>query len=434
MRVPSLAALAVICASCADGTSSVITSPDTPSYWRVPSGALHLIARCEFRKTELTLDRGARVDVGIGCYDAGGAYLGQILPYGADYLSDDPAIAAVDSLGHISARSAGTTQIRATHPLYPFNDSLAVTVRGTTAQPAPAPAPAPDSTEDPATEDPTTGPSDPQTGDPTTYPTPSPSVPSPTGPPAPTAGFPNQPSGMIFITDRQFDSKARTNSDVGLGGSDGWDGGEYQFPRFTIVADPSAPNGDGQVGQMYYPANLLAGTGPAKAYVYFPPNVREVYMSVWARISSNWVGNEASINKMFFVGVSGGNNQFVFTAYGRDASPLQARMTLQGVNDPRSFLMPNRGGSAAIVRNQWQRWEFVLKCNSAPNTADGSADLWINGAHVTAAANINWTVSKYPTRPCSLGQFNWNPTYGGGGASPGVNQYLWFDRVYVSGK
>jgi hypothetical protein len=30
--------------------------------------------------------------------------------------------------------------------------------------------------------------------------------------------------------------------------------------------------------------------------------------------------------------------------------------------------------------------------------------------------------------------FNWNPTYGGGGASPGVDQYLWFDRVYISGK
>jgi hypothetical protein len=60
--------------------------------------------------------------------------------------------------------------------------------------------------------------------------------------------------------------------------------------------------------------------------------------------------------------------------------------------------------------------------------------MWINGQHITSVNDVVFTQTKYPTRPCNMHVFNWNPTYGGGGASPGVNQYLWFDRVYISGK
>jgi hypothetical protein len=185
---------------------------------------------------------------------------------------------------------------------------------------------------------------------------------------------------------------------------------------------------------MFYPSTLQAGTGPATATLYFPPNLQEVYVSVWAKLSSNWIGNQASINKMFFMGVAGGNNQFIFTAYGAGSNPLEARMSLQGVMDPRSFLRPNRGVAAQVERGKWQRWEFVLRCNSALNTADGTADLWIDGVHVTSVKDVNWTQTKHPTRPCNMNMFNWNPTYGGGGASPGADLYQWFDRVYISGR
>jgi hypothetical protein len=161
--------------------------------------------------------------------------------------------------------------------------------------------------------------------------------------------------------------------------------------------------------------------------------VQQVYLSIWARISPNWVGNQSNTNKMFFVGVAGGNNQFFLSAEGSGSSPLQAQVRLQGINDPRSRIHPNRT-PVQITRGAWQRWEFVLKCNSGLNRADGSIDMWINGTHVTSVSDVNWTQTKHPTRACNMNMFNWNPTYGGGGASPGVNQYLWFDRVYVSGK
>jgi hypothetical protein len=236
---------------------------------------------------------------------------------------------------------------------------------------------------------------------------------------------------MFIITDRQFDSKAKNNNDRGSSGSDGWSGSEFNQPNFTIVSDPTAPNGDGLVGQMHFRAQMQAGTGPGLSTIYFPPRLSELYVSVWAKISSNWVGNQASINKMFFIGVSGGNNQFILTAYGSGSNPLYARMSLQGILDPRSFILP---ASGQVRRGQWQRYEIVLRCNSGLLTSNGTADLWIDGTHVSSARNISWIQTKHPTRACNMNMFNWNPTYGGGGASPGVDQYLWFDRVYISGR
>ena len=246
--------------------------------------------------------------------------------------------------------------------------------------------------------------------------------------------MPNEPPGYTRITDRHFVSKAANRKDTGPEGSDGWTGGEFRYRNFSIVEDPTAPTGDGRVGQMLYRPNHRAGTGPAMVRRQLPPNLQEVYLSIWAMLSPNWIGNQASINKIFFFGVAGGNNQFIFTAYGSGRNRLQARMSVQGVLDPRSFLRPNLGIPAYVERGQWQRWEFVLKCNSGLNVPDGTADLWLNGVHITSVNNINWTQTKHPTRPCNMNMMNWNPTYGGGGASPGVEQWLRFDRVYISGR
>jgi hypothetical protein len=188
---------------------------------------------------------------------------------------------------------------------------------------------------------------------------------------------------------------------------------------------------------MFFPASMKSGTGPARATLYFPPNIRELYVSVWMKLSSNWIGNQASINKMFFVGVSGGNNQFIFEAYGAGSNRLTPTLALQGVfdNDTRSQLhRPNLTASAEIVRGQWHKIEVILRCNSAPNVPDGTMDLWVDGTPITSVRNVNFTKKSDPSRPCSMNVLNWNPTYGGGGASPGADLYQWFDTMYISGR
>jgi hypothetical protein len=240
---------------------------------------------------------------------------------------------------------------------------------------------------------------------------------------------------MYIMTDRSFDSKASDNGDRGNTGSDGWDGIEYRYSHFSIVADPSAPSGDGRVGQMYYPANHQSGTAPATVQTTVFQNApRKLYVSIWAKISSNWVGNQSNTNKMFFVGAAGGNNQFFLSAEGSGHNGLVPQVRLQGIGDARARIAPNVAPGTQLTRGAWQRWEFVLTCNSGLNVSDGTIDFWLDGKLVTSVTGVNWTQTKHQTRPCNFPIFHWSPTYGGGGASPGADQYLWFDRVYVSGR
>ena len=402
----------------------------------------------------------------------------KISPRDIRFFSGDTTIATVDASGLVTGRKAGNTAVLVIgvgNGVKWKPDSVYLTV-GSTAAPAPSAPPTAEAkppTQNTGTSRPpqkdtdtskppvTSPPKPPVTSPPLTPPVTAPSTPpvtAPTTPPAtpvtppvtpppaappvfpPIAGVKplpagsHEPGGFKVITDRHFDSKALNNNDRGPSGSDGWSGTEASYSTFTIVSDPTAPSGDGRTAQMFYSSGMRSGTGPATSTMYFQPNIQEIYISVWAKISSNWIGNQSSINKMFFVGVAGGNNQFIFTAYGSGQNALQARMSLQGVFDPRSFLLPNLGKQAYVPRGQWQRWEFVLRCNSGLNRADGTADLWLDGVHVTSVNDINWTQTKHSTRPCNMNVFNWNPTYGGGGASPGADLYQWFDRVYISGR
>lgn len=255
-------------------------------------------------------------------------------------------------------------------------------------------------------------------------------VPPPTGSDPDTAGF-------RVLASRGFDSKAANDADRGPGGSDGWDGIEYRYPRFTIVQDPGAPTGDRTVGQMFYPAAHQSGTAPGTVQTLvntWAPLPKSLYVRIDAKLSSNWVGNQSNTNKMFFVGAAGGNNQFFLSAEGSGRNALVPQVRLQGVEDPRARIAPNRAPGTQLIRGQWHRWEFQLGCNSAPNKADGTIRFWLDGRLVTEVNDVNWTQTKYLDRPCDFTIFHWSPTYGGGGASPGVDQYLWFDHVYVSGR
>jgi PKD repeat protein len=260
---------------------------------------------------------------------------------------------------------------------------------------------------------------------------------APPPPPPPPSGGSNEPAGFRVLTDRDFTSKAKANDDRGPTGSQGWDGIEYRYPKFSIVADASAPTGDGLVGQMFYPAAHQSGTAPGTAQTLvatWAPAPTQLYVSIWAKISSNWVGNQSGTNKMFFLGAGSGNNQFFLSAEGQGTGPLVPQLRLQGVLDPRARIIPNVAPGTRLTRGAWHRWEFLLTCNSGLNRSDGSITFWLDGVLTTRVTDVNWTQGKHPDRLCDFPIFNWNPTYGGGGASPGVDQYLRFDHVYVSGR
>lgn len=245
---------------------------------------------------------------------------------------------------------------------------------------------------------------------------------------------PNEPDGFRPLADRGFLTKAKRDNDRGDGNCDGgsecWDGVEYRYPNFTIVEDGTAPHSCCTIARMRYQAGHRSGTAPATVQTLaFKPPVEQIYVSIWARISENWFGNQSGTNKMFFLGIRSANTIFL-SAEGSGNGPLEPQIRLQGIPDERRRLRPNVR-QVRLTRGKWQHWEFHFKLND-PGAPNGTARMWIDGQPVTEVHDILFRARDAPSLKWWI--FHWSPTYGGGGASPGVEQYLDFDHVYVSGR
>jgi hypothetical protein len=249
------------------------------------------------------------------------------------------------------------------------------------------------------------------------------------------AAHPNEPPGFRPLADRAFLTKAKADDDRGdkscRGGSECWDGLEYRYNKFSVIEDRSAPFSCCTIARMHYAAGHRSGTAPATVQTQaFRPPVEELYVSIWARLSPNWVGNQSGTNKMFFLGIGRNANNIFLSAEGSGRGALQPQIRLQGVPDERRRLRPNLT-QTTLTRGRWQHWEFYFKMNT-PGGSNGIAKMWLDGAPVTdertlafrgpAEASARWWI------------FHWSPTYGGGGAPPPDDQYLDFDHVYVSGR
>jgi hypothetical protein len=249
------------------------------------------------------------------------------------------------------------------------------------------------------------------------------------------SSHPNEPPGFRPLADRAFLTKARNDDDRGdkdcRGGSECWDGLEFRYRNFNIIEDPSAPFSCCTIARMLYRAGHRSGTAPATVQTQaFRPGVEELYVSIRARISPNWFGNQSGTNKMFFLGIGRNANNIFLSAEGQGHGALQPQIRLQGVPDERTRLRPNLA-QATLTRGRWQHWEFYFKMNT-PGVPDGVAKMWLDGKPITDVRNVLFRGPREAAAKWWI--FHWSPTYGGGGAPPPEDQWLDFDHVYVSGR
>lgn len=242
--------------------------------------------------------------------------------------------------------------------------------------------------------------------------------------PSSSSDYAHQPAGFTLFTERAFNSKAATGTDVT--GAEGWNANqEFQYPLFTIAQDATAPKSASNVGQMKFPAGYSGGYSPGYAEKYFPSGYSKVYMSLWIKLSSNWYGNPTYVNKMLYLWI-GGKPVFVLSADGPGTSPLYPTFRIENAPDATPRRLPNVDSTAQIVRGQWQHWEVLFIGNSA-GQADGQAQWWIDGKLVSDYRNI-----AYASGTPSWQIFQWGPTWGGIGGTVPADQYIWWDHVYVS--
>ena len=296
---------------------------------------------------------------------------GRRLKRTVDWSSSNPAVATVDTSGLVKALAVGSTSIIATHRLHSGSASLSVI--------------------------------------------------SSALPPPPEPSGTNEPSGTTLIADRKF------NAIDELGWSD-------EGSRGTIIQDATAPKSPSGVLRTTLPAGFSAGGGTYSGDLTFTAR-RTLYISYWARLSSNWQGQEAGVNKQFYAYTNGSTPSVYFDAHGTGSGPLVPQIAGQDIvaggigGDPNNpDWSPNIVPSARLIRGQWYHIEVLLVGNSS-GTADGSIDWYLDGVHIGSYSKI-----QFQTRAVTWNWLHYTNLWGGAGGTVQSTMYLDWDDLYVSGK
>lgn len=245
-------------------------------------------------------------------------------------------------------------------------------------------------------------------------------------------GGSEEPPGMTVLTERPFSAVDE----------DGW--GVPTPPDinyYTIVSDPDGPRSGPLVAAIRFPAGFSGGNSPAFSEKSLGSTAGTLYVSMWIKLSSNWVGHPTGTNKVLHFWVADLNRVFAFID-GSGSTELQPYVGLQGISAPYNDgagqvstsvnLRPNVAGQTGvqIVRGRWYRWEIVFQVNTG-GSANGTADWWIDGVKVGHYRGIPY-VSANQSRFFNV--MRWDPTWGGRSGTVPADQFMYMDHVYISGK
>jgi hypothetical protein len=230
----------------------------------------------------------------------------------------------------------------------------------------------------------------------------------------------NEPTGMTAVRERAFNS---LNEDAS------WD----TDASLSIASDASAPHSASNVLRATYPAGFGGGSSPGHTGTIHTA-YSKIYLCFALRVSSNWVGNGSTVNKVVLEWTaSPAHPSFVFSASGSGGGTLIPQIRLQDIvtfPGGNGNLNPNLVPSAQIVRGQWYQIEVFIQGNST-GKADGVIDWFMNGVHVGSVGGIGWTSGA-----TTFNLFEFNPIWGGTNNSPAITstQTMDMDHVYVSGR
>jgi len=235
------------------------------------------------------------------------------------------------------------------------------------------------------------------------------------------AGASNEPSGMTVITDRPFDALGE------MGWDDNGSGG-------AIIQDPTAPRSPSSILRTTLPKGFTAGGGTFSGDLFFPGK-RTLYISYWARLSSNWQGQSADVNKQFYAYTNGTTPNIYFDAHGAGSNPLVPQLAGQDIiaggigGDPLNpDWNPNLLPSAQLIRGSWYHIEVVLVGNTS-GSRNGSIDWYLDGVHIGSYSGI-----QFQSGAAVWTQLHYTNLWGGGGGTTAQAQTLDFDHLYISAK
>jgi hypothetical protein len=460
-RLSGAAALALILIAGLSCSDKSVTGPDGLTTNGLSADDNRVIATVQVTLASTTIDVGQTTQATVVFLDK----YGRVLKRTVAWSTSDPAIATVDTAGLVRARAPGTVSVIATHNSHSGSAQLAVNGTVSTAPVASVSVTLASSSLNPgqttqasatlrdANNNVLSGRAIAWSSSNTTVATvtstglvaavtagtaqimatsegqSASAALSVQGLPPPTvSGSSNEPTSMNLVTDRPFNLLHEL----------GWDEPTNGQPvsNISILADATAPKSPINAMRFIYRAGTSGGSAPWDADS--PPFAyKTVYVSHWARVSSNWQGHPgSSINKMYYLYTSTDIPSIVIVLWGANSEPLRPFVEGQnivsggqGSADPQNpDWGPNLVPTAEAKRGQWFHIEVVAKMNTLGN-ADGFIDLWLDGVHVTHVANV-----KFQNTPPNWRSLHLAPVWGGGGGTVANTMYMDFDDVYVSGK
>jgi hypothetical protein len=247
----------------------------------------------------------------------------------------------------------------------------------------------------------------------TTTPAPNP---NPTPNPGPVGqACANEPAGWKLIDDRNFAAPDSNWNSYGGG--------------FSIVKDPTAPDGDGSVGQAFYSAiGRRVGSGTYSSLLLPDPALRGkgytgVYTCYWFKVDPTYTGEASGVNKQFWfqVGTTAENRVFAELAIPTPAGqtwsptatfPAYASFRVQGLgNVVSSAAQLNK--NYPMSRGVWHQIEFKGQLESSKGATDGYLTMWMDGQLMKTYSGLQFTHTGEPLEWYGV---KWNNTYGGGSA------------------
>jgi uncharacterized protein YjdB len=243
------------------------------------------------------------------------------------------------------------------------------------------------------------------------------SVPAP-----PPPGGSVEPAGFTKVLERGWDV-------LGEGGwYDQLEDGAALANKYKIVQDATAPKSPSNVGMQIFPKGFsLSGVSPAVAEKGLG-NKGTVYVAFWVKVSSNWVGHPSGVLKTLHFW-TGGSNKLIPEITGQGSGTLQPTIAIQNTVTSGSHLyMPNLVPNAQFTRGAWHRMEYIMTGNTSG--ANGRVEWWMDGVKVGDVSGLQFNSGAATWELIQV-----NPTYGGSeSGSLQVEQYIYFDHLYVSGK
>jgi hypothetical protein len=233
----------------------------------------------------------------------------------------------------------------------------------------------------------------------------------------------NEPPGLTQLFDTSWDAVPPVTPAKDAAG---WSSrSALTMSRLSILNDPQALSSPPNNIAGKFPKGSNGGSAPFGLDRFFGKTVTTIYNCMFTYLDPLFTNN----------GNSGTKFGFLLTPYNSGTQSLNHYFNLTnnlGINLQSNNAVLNRNmlSSFSLVghRGQWVKLEFLVVGNSLGN-ADGIARMWVNGAQVLNATNVQYF---YPNQNPAFNGITWNPTYGGGLNPVPYDMYHQIDNWYLS--